>query len=389
MDLKQKSKECEAYIIERRRFYHAHPELSGEEANTARSIADDLRAIGVDEVKMLKNHHGIIATIKGGKPGKTVALRADIDALCTLEQTGLPFASENKGAMHACGHDTHIAMLLGAAKMLTEVKTQLPGNVRLLVQPAEEIASGANWMIEEGAMEGVDAVYGNHVWGTYEKGKVNVAAGKRMAGCDLFTITIEGASAHCSAPHLGADAILAAANVLMALQAYVSRLCDPLEPLVLSIGTINGGVRFNTIANKVVMEGTVRYFSSALPAEKEILKIAQEASAPYHCTASLDYAYKTLPVINDSAELNAIAEGAVEKVLGKDANAYLPPMMGSEDFSAYTAGCNVPGVFAFIGTKDEAHPYINHHEKYDLDESVLAPGSAVMAQFAADYLGAK
>ena len=384
MDIKKLAEQANDYIVERRRCYHACPEVSGQEAQTCAAIQKDLEAMGV-EVKALKDCHGLIGTIQGGKPGRTVALRTDIDALAVREQTGLPYAAQN-GNMHACGHDAHIAMLLGAAKILTQVKDQLCGTVRLLIQPAEEIAQGARQMVAQGAMEGVDAVYGAHVWGGVEAPAIDIGAGNRMAGCDLFTLTVEGVSAHGSAPNLGVDAVVAAASIIMNIQTYVSRVNDPVEPLVVTIGTIQGGSRFNIIANKVTMEGTVRYYSKATSAEANIRRIAEQTAAALGAKATLDYKYMTTPIVNSDPELNRIAEQAVVKLYGAENAVKRPAIMGSEDFCFFSD--EAPGFYAFIGASntEKGITYTNHHEKFTVDEDILHRGAAVMAQFAADYL---
>lgn len=384
MDIKQLAEEADGYITERRRYYHACPEVSGAEKATCAAIEEDLEAMGV-EVRRMEGCCGLVGTIRGGKPGKTVALRTDIDGLQVEEKTGLPFASQN-GCMHACGHDAHIAMLLGAAKILTQVRQELCGEVRLLVQPAEETATGAKQMVAQGAMKGVDAVYGAHIWGGLEAPAVDVGAGNRMAGCDLFTLTVEGVSAHGSAPNLGVDAVVAAASVIMNIQTYVSRINDPVDPLVVTIGVIHGGSRFNIIANKVVMEGTVRYYSKSVSAEKEIRRIAEQTAAALGAKAALDYQYMTTPIINANPRLNRIAEQAVTKLYGAACAVKNRAIMGSEDFCFFAD--EAPGFFAFVGGSNTSKgiTYTNHHEKFTVDEEVLHRGSAVMAQFAADFL---
>lgn len=386
MNFKQLALETESYILERRRYYHANPELSEKEENTTKAIVADLQAMGLD-VKVYDDIYGCVADIKGAQPGKTVALRADIDALPICEETGLDFASKN-GAMHACGHDTHIAMLLGAAKMLCSVKDQLKGTVRLLFQTAEETGFGAKAMIERGALDGVDAVYGAHIWGDFDAPLVSVESGNRMASTAHFTIDVEGVSAHGSAPNLGVDAVVAASAVVMALQTYVSRNNHPLNPLVVTIGTINGGSRWNVIANKVTLDGTMRTFSKELldKAPKDLERIAQNTAAALGAKASLKLEWLTVPVINDNEDLNAIAQNAVKKLYGEEGLGHLETLMGGEDFSFFMQ--KVPGVFAFIGSRnrEKGLVYTNHHEKYTVDEDVLKRGAAVAAQFAFDFL---
>lgn len=385
MDVKKLAEEAESYIVERRRYYHARPELTCEEKNTRDSIHRDLEALGITDIRDASNCYGLIATIHGGKPGKTIALRADIDALSFQEETGLPFASCEAGKMHACGHDCHIAMLLGAAKILQAHREELAGNVRLIIQPAEEIVAGANWMIEDGALEGVDAIYGNHVWGTLDAPYVDFSPGSRMAYSGRFDIYVNGMSAHAANPHLGADAITCAALIIDNLQRYVSRMNDPLNPLVLTIGTIEGGNRFNAVANHVHMEGVTRAYSADLH-EKVMRQIIENTAKAMGMTATLEYDDVVAPVLNDDDELTQLAQDVVTRLYGEETLTELPPMMGSEDFANYAA--KIPAVFGFLGCRNEAKGivYGNHHEKFDVDESILPRGTAIMTQFAVDYL---
>lgn len=385
MDIKTLAEKYEDYIISRRRYYHEHPELSGEEKETRAQIRRDLEKIGITDIWEMKECYGMIAVIHGKKPGRTVALRTDIDALNIVEQTGLPFAAVN-GKMHGCGHDAHIAMLLGAARILNEVRGELCGDVRLIIQPAEEIAMGAKWMVNEHAMDGVDAIYGAHIWGNFDAPFVDVTPGNRMAGCDLFTITIEGVSAHGSAPNLGVDAITVAAAVINNIQQYVSRINDPLNPLVVTIGEIHGGTRFNIIPNHVTMEGTVRTFAADKEAERVLKQIVENTAAAFGAKGNVDYRYMTIPVINKDPQLNRIAHDAVVKLYGEEGIGHLETMMGSEDFTHLCP--DIPYLFGFIGSRNREKGliYTNHQEQYTVDEDVLKRGSAVMAQFAADYL---
>lgn len=386
MDIKELAQQYEPYIIDRRRHYHACPELSGEEVNTTRQLAEDLQKMGV-EVTLMKQHHGLTGLIRGARPGKTIALRSDIDGLKLEEQTGLPFASTN-GNMHGCGHDNHMAMLLGAAKILTEIKGELSGNVKLIFQPAEEIAMGAKWMLEEGVMDGVDAIYGAHIWGDFDAPCIDVTPGFRMAGCHLFDIDIYGKSAHGSAPSLGIDAITISAAVINNLQQYVSRMNNPTEPLVLTIGTIQGGERFNVIPDHVHMDGTLRTFKEGDESEKIIRRIIESTCAAFGAKGVLDYRYMTVPVTNSNEQLNRLAHDAVVKLYGESGIGHLPTLMGSEDFSWF--GQNTPYIFGFIGSrnaaKGEEYTHTNHEKTYTVDEDVLKRGSAFMAQFAHDYL---
>ncbi len=385
MDIKAMAKEAESYIVERRRYYHAHPELSKQEKETRDSIRRDLAALGITDIRDFHSCYGLIADIHGGKPGKTVALRTDIDALPVQEETGLPFASCQAGVMHACGHDAHIAILLGAAKILMQVREELCGTVRLIVQPDEETVSGSRLMIDEGALEGVDAIYGNHVWGDLAAPYLDFSSGKRMAYAGLFDIDVEGVSAHGSAPHRGADAITAAAAIIMNLQQYVSRVNDPLNPLVLTVGTINGGTRCNVIPNRVHMDGTLRSFTKERH-EEVMRRIIEHTAEALGVKAALRYEHVVDPLLNTDEHLVHLAQQAVTKLYGSESLGHLPMMMGSEDFANYMS--LVPGVFGFVGSGNPAKGccYTNHHEKYDVDEDILQRGAGVMAQFAVDYL---
>ena len=391
MVIRALAEKYEGYIIEQRRWFHAHPELSWEEFGTTDHIQEELEKMGL-EVHRFEGRPGCTAMIYGGKavPGaKTVALRADIDALPVEEKTGLPFASENPGVMHACGHDNHMAMLLGAAKILCEVKDELEGNVKLLFQAAEETCFGAEYYVQQGVLDGVDAIYGQHIWAGLEAPYLNVQPGVRMASCDNFTITVEGSSTHGSTPHLGTDAIVAAASIIMNIQTIVSRNNDPLNALVVSIGEIHGGQRFNILANKVVMEGTCRTHSREMRGKIEPLlrRICEDTAAAFGAKAELKYDAFPSPVINDHDDLNQIAHDAAVKLYGEEGIKEMPRVMGSEDFAYFMDV--VPGIFGFLGSRDAEHQASNHNDCYDVPEDVLKRGAAMHAQFAADYLSAK
>ena len=391
MDIRALAEKYEGYIIEQRRWFHAHPELSWEEFGTTDHIQEELEKMGL-EVHRFEGRPGCTAMIYGGKavPGaKTVALRADIDALPVEEKTGLPFASENPGVMHACGHDNHMAMLLGAAKILCEVKDELEGNVKLLFQAAEETCFGAEYYVQQGVLDGVDAIYGQHIWAGLEAPYLNVQPGVRMASCDNFTITVEGSSTHGSTPHLGTDAIVAAASIIMNIQTIVSRNNDPLNALVVSIGEIHGGQRFNILANKVVMEGTCRTHSREMRGKIEPLlrRICEDTAAAFGAKAELKYDAFPSPVINDHDDLNQIAHDAAVNLYGEEGIKEMPRVMGSEDFAYFMDV--VPGIFGFLGSRDAEHQASNHNDCYDVPEDVLKRGAAMHAQFAADYLSAK
>ena len=376
------------YIIEKRRYLHTCPELPLHEEETTKSIVKELAAMGL-EAETFDGIFGCTATLKGALPGGTVLLRADIDALPVTEKTGLPFASQKEGVMHACGHDAHIAMLLGAARILCDIKDEIKGSVKFFFQPAEELAQGAKKAVELGVMDGVDAAYGTHVWGQVDAGKISIEHGERMASCDMFTLTVHGEASHGSAPHLGCDAIVAASAVIMALQAIISRKNNPLNASVLTIGTFDGGQRFNIIADKVVMDGTVRTFNPKFRMDIEhiIRQTAEDICRGYGCTAELEYKYLTGAVINSDAKVVDTARRAAEKLYGEDFLGTMEKLTGSEDF-AYLME-KAPSVYTFLGGRSADVPgseKSNHHECYTIDEKILKTGAATAAQFAVDML---
>lgn len=384
MKIKELAKKYDEYIIKVRRHLHENAEPTWEEIKTTEFLDKELQSMGIKTQRFDKT--GVVGFLEGGKPGKTIALRADIDALAIKEEADVPFKCTN-GNMHACGHDAHAAMLLGAAKILTEIKDKLSGNVKFIFQPAEERCEGSRYLIKNGVLEGVDAIFGMHIWGNYEVGKFNAVAGPRLSSGDIFTIKIKGKSAHGSQPHLGSDAIVAAASVIMNIQSLVSRIYDPMEPTVVTIGTINGGKRFNIIANEVVLEGTTRTFSREIVAsfEDDLRRIVESTCSIYDAEGSLDYIHSTTPIINDE-KLSKIAENAAVKLYGKDTLSHYPMGMGCDDFALYTD--HVPGVFGALGggNKEIGAWFSNHDEKFVLDESAFHRGSAVMSQFVVDFL---
>lgn len=249
-------------IIAMRRHIHENPELSGEEVNTAAFMAEKLRSFGVEVEEHVAGTTAVLGYLKGGKPGPVIALRADMDALPMTEETGLPFASKSPGKMHACGHDGHMSILLGAAEVLSRIKDDLSGTVVFICQPSEEKSpvGGAKGLIASGALDGIDAVYGLHVWPTLPSGAIGVLPGPMMAASDHIRIVMKGKTSHAAMPHKGVDTIVAAAQFLTAAQTIVSRRVNPLYPAVLTFGKITGGTRYNVVADTVEIEGTCRTY---------------------------------------------------------------------------------------------------------------------------------
>ncbi len=370
------------YMVEMRRYFHENPEPSTEEYNTSAKIKEELDKMGIPYVSAAGT--GVIGTIQGGKPGKTVALRADMDALQVKECTGLPFASKKEGLMHACGHDGHIASLLGAAKILNEIKDEIQGTVKLFFQPAEETAWGAKKMIEEGALEGVDGVFGIHIWADIELGKISVEAGPRMASTDLFRIKVTGKGGHGSLPHQGVDAVVAGSAIVMNLQSIVSREISPLETAVVSVGQIKSGSRFNVIAPEAFMDGTTRAFSAEVRGKFHgmIDRIAKNTAAAYRAEAVTEYEYLVPVTINDE-RCSKIAEEAVRETFGEEALTTFPKITGSEDFSYFSN--EREGVLCFVGTGTENY-YPHHHPKFSVDERALPVAASMYAAYAVNYL---
>ena len=375
-------------IIADRHYLHQHAELSFEEHETTAYLASEMKKLGIP-VQTFEDYTGCIATIKGGKPGKTVMLRADIDALPIQENSGVDFESVHPGVMHACGHDCHAAMLLGGARLLWEQREQLHGTVKLLFQAAEEVFVGSHYYWDKGHLNDVDAAMGMHVWPSVKNGQMVVKDGPLMASCDNFKLTVRGVSAHGSMPHQGKDAIVAASAIITNFQTIVSRSNDPRSTLVVTVGMVHAGTQFNIITDTAVMEGTVRAFTSECRdlAEERIRTIAEATAAMYGCTVELEYLRLEPPTRNDDPALNEIARASARKLYGNDALVDAPSVTGSEDFS-YLMEKIPSSLFMFIGCYDEETDSIHpvHNEKFKINEEILQKGAAQYAQFAADWL---
>jgi amidohydrolase len=376
-------------MIRLRRDFHMHPELGFEERRTAERIVETLRAMGLDEVRSGVAGTGVIALIRGKAPGKTVLLRADMDALPVTELNDVPYRSLHAGKMHACGHDGHTAMLLAAAKVLYARRDQFDGIVKLVFQPAEEGPGGAKPMIEAGVMEHprVDAALGFHLWNLLEVGRIGVKAGPIMANTDEFTLTIRGRGGHGAMPHLSVDAVTTAAQVISALQNVVSRQVSPLDSAVITIGTIHGGERHNIIAHEVTMTGTVRSFSPevgrAVPGmiERIVRGITSALGAEYDLV--YDRVYPA--TVNDPAIADHVRVAA-QQVVGAENVVEAEPSMGGEDMAYFLQ--EVPGCYFFVGSANAAkglvHPH--HHPAFDFDEAAMPVGVQVLVQAALETL---
>ena len=375
-------------IIADRRYLHRHAELSFKEYKTTAYLISELEKLGIPVIKF-DDYTGCIAVIEGGKPGKTVMLRADIDALPIQEDSGVDFESVTPGVMHACGHDCHAAMLLGAARLLWEEKENLQGTVKLLFQAAEEVFVGSHYYWDKGYLSDVDAAMGMHVWPSVPNGKLVIQDGPLMASCDNFRLTVHGVSTHGSTPHLGKDAIVCASAIICNLQTIVSRVNDPLDSLVVTVGTVKAGTQFNIITDTAVLEGTVRSHSAQARAMVEgvMRQIIDGTAMTMGCTAELEYWPLESPVCNDDHAMNDVARAAAKKLYGDDAVVTIPPAMGSEDFSYFME--HIPSsLMVFLGCEDASCGciYPVHNGKFKINENILHMGAAQYAQFAADYL---
>ena len=386
MNVKDLAAQMKDEIVSWRRQIHANPEIGWETAATGALVAAELEKFGIEVARVAKT--GVLGTLKGKGGGKTVALRADMDALPITEANDLPYKSKNPGAMHACGHDGHTAMLLGAAKILSRLRDQINGTVKFFFQPSEEIGGGALGFIESGALEGVNAIFGLHLWPDLPSGKISLVAGPRMAAADKFFITVKGKAGHGSMPHQGVDAILAAAAITMNLQSVVSREIAPLEPAVVTIGRFAGGTTWNITCDEVELEGTTRCFSREIhknfPAMVE--RIVNSTTASYRAQiADFRYIRISPPTINDPF-VAKVAADALTGLYGDTILGEMEKVMGGEDFAYYQE--LIPGAMAFVGIGNKAKQTDRplHTERFNIDEDVLPVGAALHARFALDFL---
>lgn len=374
-------------MVEWRRHLHRNPELSYQEHNTMKFIADQLIAFGIDTQSGVGNT-GVIGTIKGSLPGKTVALRADIDALPIQDEKECEYASQVEGVMHACGHDGHTAGLLAVARYFSENRDTLKGEIRLIFQPGEEVCpGGALKMIAAGALEGVDVIYGVHLWSPLPVHTLASAAGPIMASVDDFVIDITGKGGHGGIPHVTVDSVLTGAQLVVQLQSIVSRNVNPLQPAVLTIGTINSGTAKNIIAETCRITGTVRTFDEETRAviRKRFEEVTQHTCAMNGATVEIDYMMGYPPLVNHAGETERFFQVA-KAVFGEEQVQVTPPMMPAEDFSYYVQ--QVPGCFIFVGAgnEDKGITYPHHHPRFDIDEAAMLNAAQILVSMAENYL---
>ena len=386
MNIRPEVEAIKDILIQWRRDFHQYPELGFEEHRTSSIIAETLISFGMSP-KTGVGKTGVTADLNFGE-GPTIALRADMDALPMQETSGLSFSSKHDGVMHACGHDGHMAMLLGAAKILSQMDKELTGTIRFIFQPAEEGEGGARYMIEDGCLEGVDEIYGIHVWNYQPVGEVGTKEGPILAAADLFDIIIKGVGGHGATPQGTVDAVIVAAHLIQALQTIVSRNTNPLESTVITIGEINGGHNFNIIADKVRLAGTTRAYTKENRSmiQRRMQEIIDGIAKSFGAEITFNYTDGYPPTINHAGPVKKVLQAA-GKVVGPGAGEpYLS--MGGEDFSYYLQ--KIPGCFFFVGSAPDGQRQFgtpHHCSHFNMDESALSVGTSVYLHLVEDILG--
>jgi amidohydrolase len=382
-------------LVKQRRDFHMNPELSNREERTSKVIAERLKALGFDDIRTGVSNHGIVALLKGGKPGPVVAIRADMDALPIEETLDVPYKSRNKGVKHACGHDVHMTVALGTAEILSRMRNDLAGSVKFIFQPAEEGApegedSGAARMIRDGALENPRprAIFALHTNPNVEAGKVAYASAAMLASSDRLYITIIGKKVHAAWPHQGIDPIVVAAECITALQTIRSRRIDPVEPLVITMGSIHGGNRDNIIADDVKLEGTMRTHNEQVRerAMSLVREVVAGVAASHGAKAEIRWGTRSNPpTVNDTALVESMLP-VMRKTVGANNVIQVPPVMGAEDYAYFLK--QVPGFMYWLGVGNTAKGITGmlHTPEYDADESSLGVGVRVMTHLVFDYL---
>jgi len=387
LNLAQRLDSVYPLMVQWRRHLHQHPELSHNEKNTAAYVADYLHQLGL-EVKSGIGGHGIIGLLKGGKQGKTVALRADMDALPIQDEKSCSYTSQVPGVMHACGHDAHTATLMGIAKICSEMSAEINGNIQFIFQPAEEVCpGGAVALIAEGALQGVDVIYGVHLWSPFPVGTVYCRSGPIMASLDEFSMEVLGKGGHGGMPQDTIDSILVCAHLIINLQSIVSRNINPITPAVVSIGTMNAGTSYNVIAGKSTITGTVRTYDTEIRdlIMARMKQIAHSTCAAFDAECNFNYKIGNPPVVNHDLEVNRFHK--VGKIIFGDTMTRTSPLiMAGEDFSYYLQ--QIPGCFMFVdaGNINQGIMAPHHHPQFDIDENAMKNAAHLLIGMAFDYL---
>ncbi len=378
-------------LVAVRRDLHQHPELGFEEVRTSGIVAARLRALGL-EPRTGVGRTGVTALVRGGRPGRTVLLRADMDALPIQELNETPYRSQSDGRMHACGHDCHVSILLAVARRLVAGAAEMPGQVKLVFQPAEELGGpkgGAEAMIHDGVLEDPkpDAAFGLHVWQDLPVGTVGVTAGPWMAAVDEFTVTVKGRGAHGAMPQASLDPVVCLAHMVTALQTIASRNVDPFQQVVVSVTQLRAGTAFNIIPETAWMNGTIRLFDRGLWSRIPGMfsRIVEGVAQAHGCTAEIKFERGNQPTVNDPA-MCAYPRAAAAEVVGADSVRTDVRTMGGEDFAAFLA--RVPGAFVAIGSRNESRglTHDHHHPRFDVDEDALRIGAEVLLRTPLRYL---
>ncbi|RWZ55219.1 amidohydrolase [Halobacillus fulvus] len=371
-------------MVKTRRHLHQHPEVSFEEKETAQFIVDTYERLGIPYESQVGGN-GVLATLKGGKPGKTVALRADFDALPIQELNDVPYKSKYDGAMHACGHDGHTAALLGLAEAILPFQEEIPGTIVFLHQHAEEYApGGAKPILDTGKLDHIDAVFGTHLWVNAPTGVLQTTKSAFMAGADRFEIKIQGKGGHGAQPHQTKDALVIASQLVTNLQQVVARRVDPLKTAVLTVGTFESGQTFNIIADSATLTGTVRTFENEVQdlVIEEMEKIIKGTCVANDASYEFDYYKGYPPVVNHEEEARLILERSQEAD-SRLKTEEIEPVMAGEDFAYYLL--NKPGAFYFTGAQIPDHYYPHHHPKFDFDEKALPDAAKTLIQAYRSY----
>ncbi len=371
-------------VIANRRHLHMHPELGLQENETAQFITEKLSGLGLEVVTGV-GKTGVVALLQGSD-GPCIGLRADMDALPIQETGGVAFSSVNDGVMHACGHDGHVAMLLGAAKVLSGMREELNGAVKFIFQPAEEGLGGGRYMIKDGVLQNpkVDEIYGIHLWNYQQFGTVGVQSGPVLAAADEFAITVKGKGGHGATPQGTVDAIVVASHLVTAIQTIVSRNSDPLKSTALTVGIIEGGYNFNVIADEVVLKGTARSYTeeNRTMINQRLQEISAGLATSFDAEIEVDYRIGYPPTVNSELESEKIASAAAKIVSDGVRPPYLT--MGAEDMSYYLQ--KVPGCFFFIGSAPEGKKVPHHCSHFDINEEALLVGSSIWVQLIEEQL---
>lgn len=367
------------YVVRLRKHFHKYPELSMEEYETSQRIKEELKNMEIPYVSA--GETGVIGFI--GKGERVIALRADMDALRIHEKTEVGYKSVKEGIMHACGHDAHMASLLGAADILKKHETELNCIVKLIFQPAEENCRGAKMICEQGHLDDVEMIFGLHVFGDLPCGKYSIQSGPRMAASDIFKIHLTGRSGHAGKPHQCIDVTVAGAAVVMNLQSIMSREFDPVSAAVVTVGHFESGSQHNIISGSAFIEGTARTFSheDGRHIEKSVHRIVDSTALAYNAKAHVDYQRSLHPVVLNDEGATQIAMNAAKKLFPGDAFLDIPRMFLGEDFSVYQQ--RIPGVFAFVGAGNESlgRAYPNHHDKFNIDEKAVVNATKLFVGF--------